>query len=61
MVSVSKVLYCIEIVPTCGESFRGESDDDVMHQAAMHASAEHGIGQVSEELAEKIRARIKDE
>ena len=58
---MAKVLHCAEVVPGCAHTMRGDSEDDVMRQAAQHAAAEHNMTDVPPELAEKIRGRIKDE
>ena len=56
-----KVLNCAEVVPGCAHTMQGETEDEVMKQASAHAAAEHGMTDISPELAEKVRARIKDE
>ena len=58
---MAKILHCGEIVPGCAHTMRGESEDEVMQQAGQHAAQEHDMTDVSPELAEKVRARIKDE
>jgi predicted small metal-binding protein len=58
---MAKVLHCAEVVPGCAHTMRGNTEDEVMAQAAAHAAAEHEMAEVSPELAEKIRERIKDE
>jgi predicted small metal-binding protein len=56
-----KVLNCVEIVPGCAHTMSGDTEDEVMRQAAEHAAQEHDMTDISPELAEKIRGRIKDE
>ena len=56
-----KVLNCAEVVPGCAHTMQGETEDEVMKQASAHAAAEHGMTDISPELAEKVRASIKDE
>jgi predicted small metal-binding protein len=58
---MAKVLNCVEIVPGCAETMRGETAEDVMRQAAEHAAREHQMTDISPDFADKIRARIKDE
>ena len=58
---MAKVLHCAEVVPGCAHTMHGESEDEVMRQAAQHAASEHDMAEVPADLAEKIRGRIKDE
>ena len=58
---MAKVLNCAEVVPGCAHTMQGETEDEVMRQASAHAAAEHDLTDISPELAEKIRGRIKDE
>ena len=58
---MTKILHCAEIVPGCAETMRGETEEEVMSQAGAHGAQEHGMTEISPELAEKVRARIKDE
>jgi predicted small metal-binding protein len=58
---MTKVLNCVEIVPGCAHTMSGDTEEDVMRQAAEHAAREHDMTEISPEFADKIRARIKDE
>jgi predicted small metal-binding protein len=40
---------------------RGETDEEVMGQVVAHASAVHGMDEVPPEVAEKVKAAIKDD
>ena len=55
-----KELKCSDVGFDCGAVMRGESEEDVMAQAAEHAREAHGMESIDEETAEKIRAQIKD-
>ncbi len=57
---MAKTLLCAEVVPGCTHAMTGADEDDVMRQAADHAASEHGMSEVSDDLAAKIRERIKD-
>ena len=48
-------------MPGCAHTMQGETEDEAMEQASAHAAAEHDMTDISPELAEKVRARIKDE
>ena len=58
---MAKTLLCAEVVPGCTYAMTGADEDDVMRQAADHVATEHGMSEVSDDLAAKIRERIKDE
>jgi predicted small metal-binding protein len=60
-VLMSKVLKCNDVVGNCDFEARGESDADVMRQAADHARDVHQISDVSPELADKAQSAIRDE
>ena len=58
---MAKTLLCAEVVPGCTHTMTGNDEDDVMRQAADHAATAHGMSDGSEDLAAKIRERIKDD
>jgi predicted small metal-binding protein len=53
-----KTFACGDVVPGCTSTFTGPDDDAVLAQVAAHAAADHGLGSVSPELAEQVRAAI---
>ena len=56
---MAKILLCGEIVPGCEAEVRAETEDEVLSQAAAHAREAHGIQQVDNALAEKLKSSIK--
>jgi predicted small metal-binding protein len=56
-----KVLECAKVDPSsgCQHVVRGETEDEVLRNAGEHAR-EHGIREVTPELAERVRANIRD-
>jgi len=56
-----KMLECAKVDPSsgCQHVVRGETDEEVMRNAAEHAK-EHGIREVTPELIERVRANIRD-
>ncbi|HUE80661.1 MAG TPA: DUF1059 domain-containing protein [Pyrinomonadaceae bacterium] len=58
---MAKVIHCNKVNPSseCNHVIRGETDDDVMKQAGVHAK-EHGL-EPTPELLEKVRGCIEDE
>ncbi|MGB0013713.1 MAG: DUF1059 domain-containing protein [Candidatus Sulfotelmatobacter sp.] len=58
---MTKVLRCNDVVGSCDFVARGESEQDILHQAAEHARSAHQVNEVTPELAEKVRSAIRDE
>ena len=54
-----KELACGDIVSGCQATFRGETDEDILQQAADHAREEHGITEPPPELVEEIIGNIR--
>jgi predicted small metal-binding protein len=55
-----KELACGDIVPGCSATFEAETEDEIMAAAADHAREEHGMTEIPSEVAEQIRAKIRD-
>ena len=58
---MSKVLRCGDVVPGCDYVAHGDSESDVLRQAAEHARTAHNVNEISPELADKVRSAIRDE
>lgn len=57
---MTKTMKCGDLMPGCGFEATGETVEDVLQQAAAHAKEAHGLD-VTTELAEKVKAAIRDE
>lgn len=57
---MTKVLKCGDLMPGCDFQARGDTDDEVLQQAAVHAKEAHGIDPTPE-LVDQVKAVIKDE
>jgi predicted small metal-binding protein len=55
-----KTLNCRDVGVDCDASFTGETEEEIMAQAAEHARTEHGLDEVPPELAEKARGAIRE-
>jgi len=55
-----KTLNCRDVGVDCDATFTGETEAEIMAQAAEHAKTEHGLDEVPPELAEKARGAIQD-
>jgi len=55
-----KEFRCGELVPGCGATFEGASDDEILEQVAAHARDEHGMDEVPAEVVDKVLASISE-
>jgi predicted small metal-binding protein len=55
-----KEFRCGALVPGCWATFEGESDEEILRQAVVHAREEHGMDEVPAEVVEEIRAGISE-
>jgi predicted small metal-binding protein len=58
---MAKILECAKVDPSsgCQHVVRGETEEEVLTQAAEHAK-EHGIREVTPELMARVKANIRD-
>lgn len=54
-----KELRCREVGFDCEGVIRAESEDEVLRQAADHASKEHGLTELDDATVETIRSKIR--
>ena len=54
-----KELRCRDVGFDCEAVIRAESEQEVMRQAAEHASREHGLTPIDDATAQQIRSRIR--
>jgi predicted small metal-binding protein len=59
-ITMAKQLRCGDLMQGCDFVADGNTEDEVMQKAAEHAKAVHGLTEVSEELATKVRAAIRE-
>ena len=58
---MAKVLRCRDVGMDCDFVARGETEEEILKQAAEHAGATHGLTEMSDEVLAKVRAAIHDE
>jgi predicted small metal-binding protein len=58
---MAKVLRCNAIFPGCAQVVRAGNEDDLLRLAAEHAKQVHGVSEIDEVTARKVRAAITDE
>ena len=56
-----KVMHCNDVVGNCDFVARGNSEQEILHQASEHARSAHQVNEVTPEMAEKVRSAIRDE
>ena len=55
----AKYIACAEIVPDCPFTASAPTEEELMRKVAAHAAHDHGITEVSAELAAQVKAAIK--
>ena len=60
-VNMAKVVSCKDVGVDCDFMMRGETSEDILRQAAEHARTAHNMTEIPPEVAEKLRAAIRDE
>ena len=58
---MAKILRCNDVVGNCDFVAKGDSEQDILQQAAEHARTAHNVSEVTPELADKVRSAIRDE
>lgn len=53
-----KAFSCGDVVPGCDATFVCSSEDDVLHQVAVHARESHGLSTIPVELVTAVRSAI---
>jgi predicted small metal-binding protein len=58
---MAKVLTCREVGMDCDFVARGNSEEEILAQAVVHAQKDHGFTSIPPEVIEKVKAAIHDE
>ena len=56
---MGKILRCGELFPGCTAEARGETEDEILTQAAEHARRDHGVSQIDAATLAKVKAAIR--
>ena len=56
---MAKVLRCGELFPGCSIEALGETEEDILKQAAEHARRDHGVTQIDAATLAKVKAAIR--
>jgi predicted small metal-binding protein len=57
---MAKELHCGDIMAGCDHVVQGETENEVLAKGAEHARDAHGIDQIDDETAAKVRGAIRD-
>jgi predicted small metal-binding protein len=55
----AKHIACAEIVPDCDFTASAGTEEELLKKVAAHAAHDHGITEVTPELAAKVKAAIR--
>jgi predicted small metal-binding protein len=58
---MAKVLRCNDLMPGCTWEGRGNTEAEVLMQAAEHAKTAHNLTEISPEMISQVRGAIRDE
>lgn len=56
---MGKILRCGELFPGCSVEAHGETEEEILKQAAEHARRDHGLGQIDAGTLAKVKAAIR--
>jgi predicted small metal-binding protein len=56
---MGKILRCGELFPGCSIEARGETEEEILRQAAEHARRDHGLAQIEPATLAKVKAAIR--
>ena len=56
---MTKHIACNDIVPGCAFEASAGNDEELLQQVTTHAAKDHGVQEVTPELAEKVKAAIR--
>jgi len=58
---MAKTMSCRDVGMDCDFVAKGETNEDIMQQAAEHARTAHNMTEIPPEVADKVRGAIRDE
>jgi predicted small metal-binding protein len=56
---MTKHIACNDVVPGCAFEASAATEDELITRVKDHAQAQHGVGEVTPELAAKVKAAIR--
>jgi predicted small metal-binding protein len=58
---MEKVILCRDVGFDCKGVIRAESEEEAIAQAVDHARTVHGLTEISDEVAARVRAAVRNE
>ena len=58
---MAKTVSCRDVGMDCDFVAKGETEQDILRQAAEHARTVHNMTEIPPDVAEKLRGAIRDE
>jgi predicted small metal-binding protein len=52
-------IACNDVVPGCGFTASADTEEALIGKVAVHAAKDHGVSEVTPELAAKVKAAIR--
>ena len=56
---MTKHIACNDVVPGCAFEAGAGNDEELLQQVTTHAAKNHGVEEITPELAEKVKAAIR--
>ena len=56
---ITKRIACGDIIPGCSFTASAANEEELMKKVAAHAGHDHGVTEVTPELASKVKAAIR--
>jgi predicted small metal-binding protein len=56
---MARVLRCGELFAGCSIEARGETDEEILKQAVVHAQRDHGVTEIDAATLAKVKAAIR--
>lgn len=57
---MTKHIACNDVVEGCAFQASAATEGELLEQVTVHAAKDHGVAQVTPELAAKVKAAIRD-
>ena len=57
----SRQIACHDVVPGCGFTASAATDEELIAKVAAHAAHDHGVTEITPELAAKVKAAIREQ
>ncbi|HEY7445051.1 MAG TPA: DUF1059 domain-containing protein [Vicinamibacterales bacterium] len=57
---MEKRIACNDVVPGCGFTATGATEEELLKKVIAHAAQVHGVTEVTSELATKVKSAIRD-